>query len=554
MINADVVLLNCNTITMDTKKPRAEAIAIKDGRFLMVGTNEEIKETIGKNTKIRDLGRMAVIPGFNDAHCHPLLFALAIKDVDLSKPDINSFQDILDLVDKQAKLQEMGTWINFRGYNQNLLEEKRHITRWELDKAAPNHLVRLRHFGLHSVVVNSKILILAGITKDTPDPEGGKIERDPNTGDPTGVLLEMPAIAIVDHVMPKPSYEDVIENLKIVNQRFLAEGITSFAHAGVGLQVDWPSVIGAYQEAVETDALQIRVSLQPWHEKFLDYSQIEQELDVLDSRLFKFGIRSGLGDEKLRIGPFKIIMDGGVSLVTAATYEPYGSDADNQGTGILTMEPQVLTKIVSALLKRGWQMAIHAIGDRTVDVVLNAYEAALIEHPRSGHRHRIEHCTIMNTSQMARMRELGIICVTQPHFIWDIGDSFFQQLGRKRTEEETLRFRTMLNTGVYTVFSSDRPCSSGTPLLGIHAAVNRKSNTGHSYNMDEAISVEEALRLYTINGAYTTFEEGIKGSIETGKLADLAVLADDPTVGDTEKIKDISVEATMVGGNFVYEK
>jgi len=554
MTYADVVLLNCNVITMDPKKSRAEAIAIKDSRFLVVGTNEEIKETIGKSTKTRDLGKMTVVPGFNEAHCHPLLFALAIRDMDLSKPDIHSIKDILDLVGKQAKVQEAGTWINCRGYNQNRLEEKRHITRWELDEAAPNHLVRLRHFGLHSVVVNSKVLMLAGITKDTPDPEGGKIERDPNNGDPTGVLLEMPAIAFVDRVMPETSYEDVIENLKIVNQKFLAEGITSFAHAGVGLQVDWPRVIGAYQEAVETNVLQIRTSLQPWHEKFLDYSRIDEELDVLDSRLFKFGIRSGFGDDKLRIGPFKIIMDGSVSLVTAATYQSYGSNTNNQGTGILTMEAEILNKIVSALHRRGWQMAIHAIGDKAIDVVLNAYDVALRDNPRSDHRHRIEHCTMMNEPQMTRMKKLGIICVTQPHFIWDIGDSYFQQLGRKRVEEETLRFRTILNNGVYTVFSSDRPCSSGTPLLGIHAAVNRRSSSGNSYGLSEAISVEEALRLYTINGAYTTFEEGNKGSIEAGKLADLVALADDLTAGDPEKIKDISVEATMVGGNFVYEK
>ena len=413
--------------------------------------------------------------------------------------------------------------------------------------------MRLKHFGLHSNVVNSRVLALAGLTKDTPDPEGGEIGRDPKTGELTGVILEMPAIALIDKVIPKTSYENVIENLRIVNQRYLAEGITSYADAGVGLQTDWPRLIGAYQEAVETGVLNIRCSLQVWHEKFLDYSCIDDELKVLDNRLFKFGIRSGLGDEKLRLGPFKIIMDGGVSLVTAATYEPYGADPDNQGTGILTMESEILNKIVSALHQRGWQMSIHAIGDRAVDVVLNAYEAALREQPRANHRHHVEHCTIMNVSQMMRMKKLDILCVTQPHFIYDTSDSFALQLGKQRADE-TLRFRTMLDNGLFTVFSSDRPCSSGSPLLGIHAAVNRKSKSGQSYGLREAIAPEEALRLYTINGAYTTFEEDSKGSIEAGKLADLVILADDPTEGDTERIKDISVVATMIGGKIVYEK
>lgn len=198
-------------------------------------------------------------------------------------------------------------------------------------------------------------------------------------------------------------------------------------------------------------------------------------------------------------------------------------------------------------------MSIHAIGDRAVDVVLDAYEVALREQPRANHRHHIEHCTIMNVPQMTRMKKLGVLCVTQPAFIWDAGDSFIHQLGKQRADE-TLRFRTMLDNGLFTVFSSDRPCTSGAPLIGIHTAVNRKTKSGQSYGPREAISPEEALRLYTINGAYTTFEEGTKGSIEAGKLADLVILAENPTKGDPERIKDIPVVATMVGGEVVYEK
>ena len=552
-MNADFVLLGGNVITIDLKKPRAEAVAIRDGRFLQVGSNKEAKEAIGRSTKVRDLCGATVVPGFNDAHCHPLLFAMSLEDINLGESSIRSVGNILNLVAKQAGRQEVGTWIKGKGYDQNQLEEGRHVTRWELDDVAPDHFVRLTHFGLHSSVVNSKVLALAGITKDTIDPEGGRIERDPKTGEPTGTILEMPAIALIDKVMPKTSYRDVIENLGIVNQTFLSQGITSYSDAGVGLQADLPRVIGAYQEAVETGVLNVRCNLEMWHESFLDYSRINEELETLDERLFRFGIRSGLGDERLRIGPFKIIMDGAISLGTAATYEPYG--AEGQSTGLLTMEPRVLNKLVLALHQRGWQMSIHAIGDRATDVVLDAYEIVLGHTPqvKKKHRHRIEHCFLMSLSQMIRMEQLGVLCVTQPQLMLDAGDGHFKQLGEQRAQR-AFCFRTMLDNNVFTVFSSDRPCSGGVPMLGIHAAVNRRTKSGRDYRLEQAISPEVVLRLYTVNGAYATFEETIKGTVEVGKLADLVLLDEDPTKVEPERIKDISVLATMVGGKIVYEK
>ncbi|MBA7476918.1 N-substituted formamide deformylase [subsurface metagenome] len=550
--SADIVIVGGNVITVDPRRPRAEAIAIKDDKFMLVGSNEEARAVVGTGTKVRELDGMTVVPGFNDAHLHVLSSAQSIKGIRLGASSVRSIGDILNLVGKQARRQE-GGWIIGRGYDQNRLRERRHPTRWELDEVSLGNAVYLIQFSGHASVANSKALALANITKHTPDPEGGEIERDPDTGEPTGLVLETPATDLIEEIMPRASYEDIVEDLGIVNQNFLPQGITSFMDAGVGMDFGWSRIIGAYQEAIETGLLNIRCNLAPWHERFLDYTRIDEELQEIDSRLFKFGIRTGLGNEKLRIGPFKIIMDGSASLATAATYEPYQPGSMRQGTGILIMEPEILAKLVSALHRMKWQIAIHAIGDRAIDVTLDAYEAALHEQPRTNHRHRIEHCTMMDLRQMARVEQLSVLCVTQPAFVLEAGDAFANQLGRRRAEE-TLRFRTLLENNISVAFSSDAPVVSSAPLIGIHGAVNRRTRNGQSYGIGEAISAEKALSLYTLGGAYTTFEEDIKGSIEVGKLADLVVLDKDLTKEDPEGIKDISVMATMVGGKVVYEK
>ena len=550
MVDADVVLFNGNVITVDGKKARAQGVAIKDGRILWVGTNEEVKQAIGRGTQVRDLKGMTVIPGFIESHNHTLMFGLGLSSIDLTK--VSSIEEIIALVKERAGKQKEGTWIIGVGYNQNELKEKRHPTREDLDKAAPKHLVSLRHTSAHGYVVNSLALAKAGITKETRDPEGGKIGKDGATGELTGLLFESPAMKMIDDITPKPTLEDLVTALGSAGRRFLSEGITSAMDASVGGS-DIPLQVSAYQEAVDRGVLKVRHNLAIWSEAAFDYCRFEESLKEGREKLLGLGIRTGLGDEKLRIGPFKIIVDGAFSTVTAVTYEPYGADANDRGCGVLVVEPEKLAKLALLVHGLGWQLSIHGIGDRAIDVCLDAFEAAQKSKPRKDARHRLEHCTMVLPRMFDRIKRLGVIPVLQPGFIWELGDNWFRQLG-KETCAQLKPFRTLLDNKILMAFSSDRPVVSGAPLLGIHSAVNQKTRTGQDYAPAEKVTPEEALRCYTLNGAYATFEEKIKGSIEVGKLADLVILAEDLTQVKLERIKDIPVVATMVSGEFCYEK
>jgi predicted amidohydrolase YtcJ len=550
MVDADTVLFNGNVITVDERKPHAQGVAVKDGRILWVGTNEGVKQAMGRGTQVRDLKGMTVIPGFIESHNHTLMFGLGLNSIDLTK--VGSVEEIVALVRDRASRQREGTWITGVGYNQNELKEKRHPSRQDLDRAAPKHLVSLRHTSAHGYAVNSLALAKAGITKDRLDPEGGRIGRDVNTGELTGLLFESPAMKWIDDITPKPDLEELVAALGNASQRFLSEGITSAMDASVGGN-DIPLQIAAYQEAVERGVLKVRHNLAIWSEAVFDYCRFEESLKEARGRLLGLGIRTGLGDEKLRIGPFKIIVDGAFSTVTAVTYEPYGVEANDRGCGVLVIEPEKLAKLASVAHGLGWQLSIHGIGDKAIDVCLDAFEAAQKSKPRKDARHRLEHCTMALPRMFDRIKKLGVIPVLQPGFIWELGDNWFRQLG-KETCAQFKPFRTLLDNKILMAFSSDRPVVSGAPLLGIHSAVNQKTRTGQDYAPQEKITPEEALRCYTINGAYATFEEKVKGSIEVGKWADLVILAEDLTQVQPERIKDIPVMATMVGGDLCYHR
>lgn len=549
LLDADIALLNGNIITMNNERPRAQALATKGEKIFWVGSDGEVKQTIGPQTLVKDLKGMTVIPGFIESHNHTLMFALDLQAIDLTQ--VASLEEILRLLKERAEQQEEETWIRGVGYNQNELLEQRHPTKYDLDRVAPKHLVCLRHTSAHGLVVNSLALSKAGISRNTPDPPGGRIGRDAS-GEPNGLLFESPAMKLIEDIMPKPTRSEMVKALGLASEKYLAEGVTSALDASVGSN-DIPYQIAAYQEAVELGILKVRHNLAIWSEAMVDYDKLEESLQAAQGKLFNLGLRTGLGGERLRIGPFKIIVDGAFSTVTAATYKPYGANQQEKSCGVLVIEPEKLKKLVHQVHDWGWQLSLHGIGDRAIDLCLEVIEAAFKKVPRADARPRLEHATMLTPQAIEKIKTLRVIPVMQPAFIWELADNWFHQLGPDRARK-CKPFKTLLKNRIPVAFSSDRPVVSGAPLLGIHAVVNQKTRSGQDYNAEEKISVAEAIQCYTINGAYANFEEKIKGSLEVGKLADLVILEEDIDKVSPPKIKDIPIMATMIGGEFCWER
>ncbi len=517
---ADLVLKNANVLTMNPSEPYAEAIAVKDEKIVAVGTNKQIQPWIGKQTKVMNLEGKMVVPGFIDTHVHMIGFERFLTRVNLR--GVNSIGETQQLLRKQVKKTKEGNWIFGRGWDQERFREKRYPTRWDLDEVTPNNPVIFTRVCGHICVVNSKALELAGITRDTVAPSGGQIDKDPKTREPTGILREN-ATDLVWNVVPEQGEEELTEMCALACLRAVEAGLTSVHWLGHS-----PSEIRILQGLRAKGELPLRVYL-------------VIPVEFLDS-LVDAGLVTGFGDHIAKIGSIKILADGSLGARTAALNQPY---ADDQSTkGMMLYSQRSLNKLVLKAHRAGFQLAIHAVGDRTTDVVLKAYEKALKESPAEDRRHRIEHASVLSKNLIQRMKKLGIIASVQPHFI--VSDFWVEKrLGRARARW-TYPFKTLIRQGVLVTGGSDCPVEPISPLLGICAAVSREKFP------QEKITVEEALRIYTVNAAYASFEEKIKGSIEAGKLADLVVLSDDLRKIEPNKIRDVKVEMTIVGGRIVY--
>jgi len=525
-----------NIITMDDEKPRAEAVLVVGDRISGVGSDSEIEAFIDKGTEVIDLGWRTLVPGFIDCHAHPMGYGESLMAVDCRTPPVSSIQDMVAAIRRKAKEKPEGEWVIGVGYDDFKLAERRHPNRWDLDEAAPDNPVIITRMCGHVSVANSLALQMAGITKDSADPEGGQIDRDQETGEPTGVLRGG-AMAPFYKLIPPPNQEKLRRSFSLAAEQFLARGVTSVSDAGV----DSPLVVRAYQAAIREDGVPLRVNLM-------------MSAGMLDE-LSRLGIQTGFGDERLRIGAIKIVADGSSSGRTAAVSEPYVDAPGN--TGIMYISREELDEKVLASHKAGFQVGVHAIGDRAISAVLDSYEKALKELPRADHRLRIEHCGICTPAIVERIRGMGVVPVPQPIFLYGEGESYRAGLGEERVKW-AYPLRSFLENGIVTPMSSDCPATSGTelisPLLGIYVAVTRKTDSGRELGPEQRIGVEDALKCYTLNSAYATFEDDVKGSIEPGKLADFAVLSEDPTRIAEGKIKDVYAEMTVVGGRVVYTR
>jgi len=521
----DLVLRGGKVITVDGEGTIAEAVAVSGNRIAVVGSEAKILELIGPKTNVIDLDGRALLPGFIDAHNHVEGSAYGQEfRLPVFVPPLKSAEEVLEKVRQRAAELPPGTWIEGQGtYYQPM------PTKEQLDRAVPDHPVLLR-WSAHDVIANRKALEVSGIDRNTPDPPGGTIERGPD-GEPTGVFRDARQILNA----PQPTYEDALRAIpKVLRQLWLEQGVTSV------YTMDSLDGMRAYQE------LRDRGELPPVR---LIFSFMLREFD-LDS-LLATGIRTGWGDDWLKVGAIKIFIDG-VWGTTAATHKPYPG-TDNRGN--LFRSPQRLNEEVEKAHAAGWQVWIHANGDRGQDLALDAYEAALEKYPRPDHRHRIEHFGnfLVDEKILDRMERLNIIPVPQASFIWRTTDELLNQKGRPRLYV----LRTLIERGFCPPGNAD---SVGTqpfsinPMFCFTRALLRTSKFGSKVDPGETISVMDSIRMHTIWAAYSGFEEKIKGSLEPGKLADMVVLSRDPLTVAPAELMSIKADMTIVDGKVVYER
>jgi predicted amidohydrolase YtcJ len=539
----DLVLDNANIITVDDTRPRAGSVAIVGQRIVAVG---EVGDFAGADAQQRiDLGGRTVVPGFNDAHNHMQAFGAGLNEVALQPSVVHSVEEIVSAIAERVEQTDAGVWVIGTGYDDNKLAERRHPTRYELDAVSPDNPVVLNHTSGHFCVVNTAAMRLARIG-EVDVPEGGVVALG-DDGQPNG-LLEEQAQTLARSLLHPRAVADMVHNLGAASDVYLSEGITSCQEAGVGgiLGTKEPLELAAYQQARRAHRLRVRVTLMPSVETLHggDHHPDDDEPFALD-----LGLHSGFGDEWLKFGPVKIFADGSLIGRTAAMFEDFENEPGNNG--YFQMDEAKLHSLITKAHRSGWQVATHAIGDRAVSSVLDAYAEAQRLLPRTDPRHRIEHCGMCRADDVARIAELGVIPVPQGRFINEIGDGMLRAVGGRAPD--CYRQRSFLDAGVVLPGSSDRPVVQGAPLLGIADMVNQRTDSGQPFNPHEAVGPDEALRSFTLHSAYAAFDEADKGSIEVGKLADMTVLSQDITAIDPAGIAQTAVEATMVGGRFEFD-
>lgn len=534
-MEADMVLLNGKIFTIDPKNTTAEAVAVIDNRIVKVGSAKDMEPLIGKKTKKIYLNGRTLVPGFIDAHMH-LVRAFDPRIVDIRTPPMKSIKEILQAIKKKAKESPKGRWIIGQvsySPDHNVIE-KRYVTRWELDGVAPDNPVFLPQ---HTAVANSKALELAGITKDTPDPPGGRIWKDPKTGEPDGRLTEMARYPVVN-VIPLPELECLKEGIIKHGQWMVDNGITTVLSI-----IDKPDDLRALQQLRAEGRLPLRV--------LVAIRVIEAKFTL--KMLTDLGLENNFGDDWLKITGIKMSVGGGMTGKAAKLYEHYVGEPDN--FGVIRISQDQLNYTIYEGQKAGLRSLVHAIGDEDLDMTLKAFENALAEtslKDLSNYRHRIEHGgNNWNTPErLKKVKKLGLMLATNPHFIWRLADGYKSYVGAERMKD-AFRFRTMLKMGIRLTAGADEDYP---PLEGIECCITKKSRGGETFNSNENLTPLEAIRLFTMDNAYGQFEEDIKGSIEVGKLADMVVLSDDPTAVPADKLKDIKVDMTIIDGKVVYER
>jgi len=516
---ADLVLIDGNVLTLCSSQPSAEAVAIKEDRIVKVGTSDEIRRWIGDDTKVIDLQGRTVVPGFIDSHIHVGDFGRFLTWVNLN--DAGSIQEVQRRIRERAQQISKGRWIIGNGWNQARFAEKRYPNRQDLDEASPDNPVVLYHECGRVCVVNSEALELAAVTKETMSPSGGTIEKD-EVGEPTGVLREN-ATDPVWKAIPEPSEEEIIEGAVLACKKIVEAGVTS---------IHWIATSSTEVSVIQKLCAENKLPLRVYPIFPADFLE-QANSSFYDSKDGSFGV--------------KVFVDGSLSARTAALREPYSDNAESKGQ--LLCSQQELDAIISKVHKSRLRLIVHAMGDQAIAMALTSIEKALEETPKQDHRHRLEQASVLNKEIIHRIKELGLTVSVQPKCV--ISEfSVWSAVDRLGSERARLLYplKTLVNEGIRVIGGSDCPMEPLSPLQGIQAAITRE------FFPEEQITFDEALQMYTVNAAYASFEEKLKGSIEEGKLADLTVLSGDPKTVSSSRIGDINVDVTLVGGKVVYQK
>lgn len=533
-MNGNLLIHGGPILTMNPAQPLVEAVGIIHGKVAATGALDDVRGQMGGRYVDIDLrGRMAT-PGLYDAHAHIIGTGVAASEIEINADRVSSIAGIVALVGERAGNTRDGGWVIGQGYDQELLTDRRHPNRHDLDAVAPNHPVVLKRSCHHIMAVNSRALELAGITANTPDPDGGTIDRDAH-GEPTGVLRET-AMNAVYGVIPTLTEDEVLDALITGGTIFRQHGVTSVADAGFG-DANRMAMI-AFQRAHAAGTLPVRT-----------YA-MQLINDTLDE-LIALGIRTGFGDAWLRIGNAKLYTDGSIGGRTARMLQPYHDQPDNHG--LWMEEPEVMTAKIIRAHKAGFQQGHHAIGDGAITLLLDAYEQAQREHPMPGFRPRIEHCSILSDEMLNRIRAIGAVPIPGTTFLYDMRPVYLANLGEERVRY-AYAMKTFRDRGIVAAASTDAPVSLVNPMTGIQMMMTRTDRNGDLIFDNECVPLEDAIRAYTWNGAYASNSEHEKGSLEAGKLGDVTIFETDLRAVDPLALKDVRCDMTIADGNVVYER
>jgi predicted amidohydrolase YtcJ len=523
----DFIVVNARVLTQDSALPRAQAFAVKAGRFVAVGTNAEVRNLATRDTRVMDAANMTILPGFMDCHCHPS----GVNELYEVNANLRSVAAIQEALRKKVATTQPGFWINGYMFDDTKLTDGP-LTKAALDAVSTNHPIGVHHRGGHTSWYNSKAMELAGVTKNTPDPSDGRFFKDAN-GELTGRVAELARNVVNragqrERFTPEQERERAKQGMMHISKMFAATGLTTVHDAGTS-----STTIRAYEDARAAGELRHRA-----------YMMIRGPYQQLRDA----GVYTGFGDEWIRVGGRKVTADGSASERTMRMSTPYVGTND---FGISTMTQEQIHEAVDDATKNNWQIGIHANGDVTIDMVLTAYERALKQWPHPDRRHRIEHCTLINPDLVRRIKATGSVPTPFWTYVYYHGEKW-AEYGEEKTRS-MFAHRTFLDAGIVVPGASDYGPGPFEPLMALQSMVTRTDYKGRVWGANQKITMDEAIRVATVNGAWPSYEEKTKGKIMAGMLADFVILEKDPHDVPPDTIKDIRIARTVAGGRTTYE-